>query len=147
MQCDIVPLVYFSFVFFAWGDKSKKIILLKQMLKNPLPMFSSKSFMVSSLIFVFNPFLTYFCAYERVVQFDSFAYSCSVFPKQLNEGAIYPLYILTPFPESNCQCKCGFISEFSILFNWSTCFLLHQHHIFLFMQLCSIFWSREMWYV
>ena len=60
------------------------------MLKNPLPMFSSKSFMVSSLIFVFNPFLTYFCAYQRVVQFDSFAYSCSVFPKPLTEEAIYP---------------------------------------------------------
>ena len=66
------------------------MILLRPVLKKALPMFSSKSFMVSSLMFDFNLFLTYFCAYERVVWFDSLAYSCSVFPKPFIEEAIRP---------------------------------------------------------
>ena len=43
-------LFIFAFVYFALGDRSKKI-LLQFMSKNILPMFSSRSFMFSSLKF------------------------------------------------------------------------------------------------
>ena len=43
-------LFIFAFVSFALGDRSKKI-LLQFMSKSVLPMFSSRSFMVSSVIF------------------------------------------------------------------------------------------------
>ena len=43
-------LFIFAFVFFAWEDRSKKI-LLWLMSKSVLPMFSSRSFIVSGLTF------------------------------------------------------------------------------------------------
>ena len=43
-------LFIFAFISFALGDKSKKI-LLRFMSKSVLPMFSSRSFMISSLTF------------------------------------------------------------------------------------------------
>ena len=45
-----VVLFIFAFVSLAWGDRSRRT-LLRLMSKNVLPMFSSRSFMVSGLIF------------------------------------------------------------------------------------------------
>ena len=41
-------LFIFAFISFALGDRSKKILIMS---KNVLPMFSSRSFMVSGLTF------------------------------------------------------------------------------------------------
>ena len=64
-----------------------------------LPMFSSRSFMVSGLTFkslICFEFIFVWC--ERVDQFDSFACSCPVFPTPFVEEAVfYALYILPTF--------------------------------------------------
>ena len=90
-------LFIFAFVSFAFGDRSKKM-LLRFMSKNVL------SFLLWVLWFqvlhlIFNPFWVYFCIrYDKVVQFDSFACSCSVFPTVFIKEAVFsPLYILASF--------------------------------------------------
>ena len=47
---SMVPLAYFCFYFFCFGDRSEKTLLLF-VSKSFLPRFSPRSFMVSGLIF------------------------------------------------------------------------------------------------
>ena len=79
-----------SFVLFfslAWGDRSKKI-LLRLMWKSIVPIFSSRSFMISD-----TTFKSYFCIwYEKVVQFDSSAYSCPVFSIPFIKDTLCPIF-------------------------------------------------------
>ena len=73
---------YFD-VYFAFGVKFKKL-LPWLMSKSLQPTFSSRSFMVSCFMFVFNPIWVELCIwYKIVVQFHSFACGCPVFPSQL----------------------------------------------------------------
>ena len=53
-------LFIFVFISSVLGDWSKKTFV-QYLSENILPMFSSRSFMVSRLIFVFNSFWVYFC--------------------------------------------------------------------------------------
>ena len=65
--------------------------------KEVFPMFSSWSFMVSALTFKSNPFWVNFCTWcNKVVQFDSFAYSCPVwgFPYCIASLYLPFLYII-----------------------------------------------------
>ena len=55
------------------------------MLENVLPMFSSRSFMVSGLTFKSLVDFALTCVCKIVVQFHSFAFSCPVFPTSFIE--------------------------------------------------------------
>ena len=57
-------LFIFALISFAYGDGYKKI-LLQFISENILPMFSSRGFMVSCLIFLFKPFWAYFSYGEK----------------------------------------------------------------------------------
>ena len=70
------------------------------MSESVLPMFSSKSFIVSGLTFrSLIHFWVYFCVWcQKVFQFHTFACRCPVFPASLVEMAVFsPLYILASF--------------------------------------------------
>ena len=91
-------LLMFAFISFPFSNWSKKI-LLQFISKSVLPMFSSRSFMVSSLTFkslihfVFI-FIYSFMILENVLM-SLFPCSCPVFPAPLVEEAVFsPLYIL-----------------------------------------------------
>ena len=82
-----VCLFILVFVSLAWGDRSKKI-LLRLMWKSIVPIFSSRSFMISD-----TTFKSYFCIwYEKVVQFDSSAYSCTVFSIPFIKDTLCPIF-------------------------------------------------------
>ena len=91
-----------------------------------LPMFSSKSFIVSGLMFRFLiHFEFYFSVWsQEVFQFHSFTCSYPVFPAPLNEETIFLHCIFLP-PFSKL---CGFISGLSVLFHWSIFLFLCQQH-------------------
>ena len=63
---NLIRLPLFLFLFFITIGGGSKRILLRFMSESVLPMFSSKSFKLSSLKFVFNPFWVYFCVCVRV---------------------------------------------------------------------------------
>ena len=52
-QFDEVPLVYFCFYFCCLGDRPEKKTFVRLISENVLPMFSSRSLMVSCLGFKF----------------------------------------------------------------------------------------------
>ena len=82
-----VCLFILVFVSLAWGDRSKKI-LLRLMWKSIVPIFSSRSFMISD-----TTFKSYFCIwYEKVVQFDSSAYSCTVLSIPFIKDTLCPIF-------------------------------------------------------
>ena len=63
---SVVPLLYFCLCFLAWGKRSEKILLRPM---SVLPMFSSRSFMVSNLTYKSYSFWVYFCKLcEKVVK-------------------------------------------------------------------------------
>ena len=116
------------FVSLAFGDVSCKK-LLWPISKRLLPVFSSKIFMVSGLIFrSLNHFKFLFCVWcKKVVQFHSFA--VQVFQHHLLKRL--PFSHCTLFPamlKINWPYNCGFISGFSILFCRSMCLPLCQYH-------------------
>ena len=84
---------HFSFTMPFIDDKS----LIFTYSNNKLPLNPIiYSFVVLSLTVKFNPFCVYFCIWcETVVQFDPFAWSCSVFPiPSIEEVVFSSLYIL-----------------------------------------------------
>lgn len=82
-----VSLFILVFISLAWGDRSKKI-LLRLMWKSIVPIFSSRSFMISD-----TTFKSYFYIwYEKVVQFDSSAYSCPVFSIPFIKDTLCPIF-------------------------------------------------------
>ena len=87
-------LFIFVFIYIALGDWPKKT-LIRFMSENVLPLFSSKSFMASCLIFVFKPFWIYFYVWcEGVFWLHWLACSCPTFPTPLAEQTVFsPLYI------------------------------------------------------
>ena len=121
VQVDILPLVYFCFCFFVFGVRFKTSSpkLVSSCL---LPMFSFRTFMVSSLklksLIDFDLNFMY-----GVRQWSSFIFCMrlSRFPNTRKEEAILsPLYILHSFV-INWLYLCGFISGLLILFCWSVC--------------------------
>ena len=73
-------LVWSHLFTFAFGAKSK-ISLPKLMWRSLSPVFYSRSFMISDLKFVFNPFLVEFCIWCKIdIQFHSLhmAFSCLI---------------------------------------------------------------------
>ena len=76
---DVVSLVDFCFCCFCFWYQIKKIIITRPMSRNSLPMFLSKNFSVSCLMFKYLiHFEGVWC--KIVVQIHSFAYGCPVFP-------------------------------------------------------------------
>ena len=88
-------LLIFVFIVIALVGGSEKI-LLRFMSESILPVFSSKSFLVSGLRFrSLNHFEFIFLCGVRVFQFHSFTCGCAVFPAPLIEEAVLsPMYIL-----------------------------------------------------
>lgn len=82
----VVPLVYlcFTLVAFAFGVRSQKS-LPRLMLRSSLPLFFSRSFMVSGLIH-FELIVYVWC--EIGVQFHSLACSCPVLSKPLKRLSV-----------------------------------------------------------
>jgi len=122
----------FAFICTALGDWPKKI-LIWFMSENVLPMFSSRSFMVSCLIFKGLSHLGLFL--------------CMVWGCVLT-SLIYPW--LSSFPSSTCWRDCYFFTVYScllcrklivhggvgfsglsILLHWSICLFLCQYHVIL----------------
>ena len=90
-------LFIFAFIYFALGDWSKKV-LPQFMSENVLPMFSSRSFMVSCLIFKSLSYLEFiFLCSVRV---------CSNFTEQMQ---------LSSFPSTTCWRDCLFSTVYSCL--------------------------------
>ena len=87
----------FVFIFIILGSGSS-MMLLQFMSKSVLPMFSSRSFIVSGLIFrTLIHFQFIFCV-VLVFYFHSFTCSFPVFPAPFIEEAIFlPLYVLSFF--------------------------------------------------
>ena len=87
-----------SFMSLALGDISVKI-LLHGISENFLPMFSSRTFMVSRLIFksfIHLELISVWC--KLVFKFHFFACSCPALPTPFIEEAIFtPLYACPPF--------------------------------------------------
>ena len=88
-QFDVVPYVYFCFCFPCLRRHIPKNIS-ETSIKSILSVFSSRCFIVSGLTIVFNLFWVYFCIwYEKIIHFDSFAYSCSIFPTVFIEETVF----------------------------------------------------------
>ena len=94
-----VPLVYFAFISFVLEDWSKKILLLITS-KSVLPMFSSRSFMVSGLTFRSLNHFEFIFAYDvrkcfnLIVLYVAFQF----FPAPFVEETVFsPLCILVSF--------------------------------------------------
>ena len=107
--------------------------LLWFMSMNVLPMFFSRSFMVS------GPPFRYFIHFGYGVR------KCSspIFLVQLiEETACFSLHSLASFVK---YWLCEFLSGISILFHWFLCLLLYEYHAFLLLLLCGIVWSQRMW--
>ena len=94
---SLVRSHWFIFIFtsFALGYWPKKTFE-QFMSENVLPVFSSRSFMVSGLVSVFKPFWVYFFARcEGVSSFHWFTCCCPVFPAPPPEkAAFFPFYLL-----------------------------------------------------
>ena len=92
-------LSIFAFVFFALGDRSKKL-LLRFMSKSILLMFSPQSFMVSRLTFryLINFEFTFIFGERKCSKFILLHVVVQFFPTPLIEETVFsPLYILVSF--------------------------------------------------
>ena len=113
-----------SFISPALQDTLVKI-LLREVSEIFLPMFSSRTFMVSQLIFKsFYPPWIYFCVWcKLVVKVQFFAYSCPDVPTPFVKKAMLLLTLLN----INWPYRLGFISGPSILFPGPMCLFLCQY--------------------
>ena len=94
------------------------------MSENALPIFSSRSLMVSCLIFrSFSHFEFIFVHGVRMCSgfTDSHAMQLSRFPS----NTFSPFYVLGSFVIDH---RCLFISGFSVVFHWSVCLFWYQYH-------------------
>ena len=98
-----------------------------------LPMFSSRSFTVSRLIFKSFIHLEFICVWcKLVIEFHFFACSCPDIPTLYVHEAIFtPFYASPPLSNSNWLERLGFISGLSILLLLSICLFLCQYQTFL----------------
>ena len=66
---------------------------------------------------------------DKFIEFHCVTCSCPLFPTPFTEEIVFtPSYILASFI-IDWPYKCGFISEFSLLFPWSIYLFLCQYHI------------------
>ena len=121
-------LFIFVFISINLGGESERI-LLQFMSKSVLPMFSSKSFIVSGL--TFKPLIRF----VFIFVFHSFTCSCLVFPAPVIEEAVFfPLFIFASFVKDKVfPYAHKVISQLSILFHWSIFLFLCQYHTVLMM--------------
>ena len=95
-----------------------------------LPTFACRILMVPGLTskYLIQIWVYGFVWCEKVVEFESFPCSCSIFPTPLPEDTVFStLYTLASYVVS-CSCKCGFISVLSLLFHKSgVCFVPVPH--------------------
>ena len=121
----------FIFLIILGGDSKK--ILLQFISKNVLPMFSSKSFVVSGL--TFRPLICFeFIFVYNVKECSNFillhAYSCPVFPApHIKEPVFYPLYVLACPRVIDHICIGLFLVSLSCSTDIYACFLCQDHII------------------
>ena len=124
-------LFTFAFISFALGDWSKKI-LLWFISENILPMFSSRSFMVSCLIFRSLNHFEFIFIYG-VREYSNFIDLHVVVQLSqhhlLKRLSFLHCIFLPPLPKINWPYEHGFISGLSILFHWFMCLVLCQYHV------------------
>ena len=119
----------FSFLSFVIGDILVKI-LLHGMSEIFLPVFSSRTFMVSWPIFKSFIHLEFILVYGVSWWFSFIFFFCMYLSRSANtiywRRYFYSLFRL-PLSDINWPLRHGFISGFSILFHWSICLFLCQY--------------------
>ena len=125
-------LFIFVFISITLGDRSKKI-LLRFMSESVLPMFSSRSFIVSGLTFrsLIHFELIFVYGVKEWSNF-SFVHVAVQFSQHylLKKLSFHHCVLLPPLSKIRWPYVCGFISGFSILFHWSILlFLCHYHTV------------------
>ena len=126
---DEVWIVYFCFCFPSSGDLSGKK-LLQPMSNKWLPMFSSRTCIVSALMFGSLFHFEFIFVYSvRKWSSSFFCVLLSVYPTPfVEETAFFQLDILSCFVKINWPHSREFLSRFSILFCRSLCLVLCQYH-------------------
>uniref|UniRef100_A0A8D1AZ89 Uncharacterized protein n=1 Tax=Sus scrofa TaxID=9823 RepID=A0A8D1AZ89_PIG len=101
------------------------------MSENVLPMFSSRSLMVSCLVFKsFSHFeFIFVCGVRVCSSFIDLYAAVQVSQQYLLKRLSFSLFtFLPPLSKINLLKVSGFISGFSILFHWSVCLYWYQYH-------------------
>ena len=117
----IGEFTYLCFCSFAWGNLSRNILRL--MSEHILPMFSSRSFMVSGHRFKFwirFELIFFFYGTRQWSSFIVLRMAVSSFPNTIY-WKDYPFSIVCSLLKISCPYMHGFISELSIMFFWSVC--------------------------
>ena len=125
-------LFIFVFIFITVGGGSKKI-LLWFMSKTVLPMFSCKSFIVSSLTKIFNPFWVFIFLFG-IIECSNFILlhvAVQFSQNHLLKRLSFPHCIFLPLlSKRRYPWVYGFSSGLSILFHWFIfLFLCHYHTV------------------
>ena len=129
-------LVFLNFFFFfsiALGNWPKKTFE-QLMSENVLPMFSSRSFMASYLMFKFLNHFEFVFVYGLRVCSSFIDLNAAIQFSQhqlLKRLSFSHVKCLPPLSKINSPEVSGFISGFSILFHLSVCLFLYQYHIIL----------------
>ena len=118
------------------------------MSESVLPMFSSRSFIVSDLTFrsLIHFEFIFVCGVRKWPSFillqvvDQFSQH-----HLLKRLSLLHCIFLPPLSKIRCPYVCGFLSGLSILFHWSVCLSLCQYHTVLILWLCSRAWSQAGW--
>ena len=134
-------LFIFVFISIALGYWPKKT-LVRFMSENVLHMFSSRSFMVSCLIFKsLSHFEFILCMVWGCVLTSLIYMQLSSFPNTTCWRDFLHCILLPPLSKINWPYACGFISGLSILFHWSMCLFFFFKDLLLIYFICY-FWLR-----
>ena len=120
-------LSIFAHISLPLGDWPKTI-LVQFMSENVLPMFFSRSFMMSCLIAKTRSHfeLIFVCGMKVFSNFTDWHVSVQLSQHHLLKDCFFPYCVfLLPLSKINWPQVCEFISECSILLHWSICLFLH----------------------
>ena len=139
-----------AFASLACRRHTQKILLI-EMSKNILPMFSSKSFMFSGLQSILSFYIYCVCVCLKMLWESNpvwfFCKQLSSFPQH---QTLKRLLFLIAYPCLLCCCwltdhkKCGLLLG-SILFHWSV--FEPGPYCFWLLRLCNIVWNQAAWYL
>ena len=130
-QFDVVLLdfwfYFFAFVAFVFGVKSKQFSSPRPMSRSLLPMFSSKSFMVSGLSFKSLIHFELILLYKIGVQFHYFAHGCPVFTTaSIEETVFFPYSWLLCLKYMKHICMSLFLGSLFCSIDLCVCFYVNS---------------------
>ena len=134
-----------AFISLAWGDRSRKNILLRLMSKSVLPMLSSRSFTVSGLTFwCLNYFVYSVRKYSNLlILYVTVQFSQS----HLLEKPSFPSCIfLPPLSYINWPCVHGFLGSLFCSLDWGVSFCA-SIILFWWPELCMVVWGQGVWFL